>query len=90
MCVCGGDILYSLRFSEIIQEEDGLKGPDTQDGTLPTDLTTASLLTSMGFIFMGLISHSSRFCRNSVGEAGVPSSSSKKLAGVGICFLYSS
>lgn len=42
----------------------------------------------MGFIFLGLISHSSRFCRNSVGEAGVPSSSSKKLAGVAICFLY--
>lgn len=87
MCVWGG-ILYSLRFSEIIQEEDGLKGPDIQGGTLPTDLNTASLLTSMSFIFMGLISHSSRFCRNSVGEAGVPSSSSKKLAGVAICFLY--
>lgn len=87
MCVW---VLYSSRFSEIIQEEDGLKGPDAQCGAFPQmDFNTASMLT-MGFISTGLISHSSKFCRNSVGEAGVPSSSSKKLAGAGICFLSSS
>lgn len=44
----------------------------------------------MGFSYAGLISHSSRLCCDSVGEAAVTSSSSKKLAAIGICFLYSS
>lgn len=60
MCVY---VLYSLKFSEIIQEENGLKDPDAQGGALFTDGSQYCFpADSTGFIFTGLISHSSGFC----------------------------
>lgn len=86
-----GAIWYSWRFSEIIQEEDRLKGTGAQGAALPTDGSLYSFSADVvSFIFIDLISHSSKICCDSKGEAGVISSSSKKLAAIGICSLYSS